>query len=197
MARNPYTVKKAQKQLDDVLGGERLPEHSDMDQLPYIAAIVKETMRWAPPLPLGSAHRLMEDDIYKGMFIPAGSTVMENIWSVHSFTRGRTSLTCRAGEYLVINTSTQTQKRSTQRGFSLKMGRSTHQLRIQSSWSLAADGGRPNVGTYGHTVLNATCSGFAPGDTLLSETCALLLLTSSPHLTFSLLSMRVGTRNHL
>ena len=60
-----------------------------MDQLPYIAAIVKETMRWAPPLPLGSAHRLMEDDIYKGMFIPAGSTVIENVWSVHSFSRGR------------------------------------------------------------------------------------------------------------
>ena len=70
---------KAQKQLDDVLGGERLPERSDMDQLPCIAAIVKETLRWAPPLPLGSAHRLTEDDIYKGMFIPAGATVMENV----------------------------------------------------------------------------------------------------------------------
>ena len=80
MARNPHTAKKAQKQLDDVLGGERLPEHSDIDQLPYIAAIVKETLRWAPPDPLGAAHRLMEDDIYKGMFIPAGATVIENTW---------------------------------------------------------------------------------------------------------------------
>ena len=91
MARNTHEVKKAQKQLDEVLGGERLPEQSDMDQLPYISAIVKETLRWAPPDPIGSAHRLMEDDIYKGMFIPAGATVMENIWSVHSSSRGRTS----------------------------------------------------------------------------------------------------------
>ena len=91
MARNTHAVKKAQKQLDDVLGGERLPDHSDVDQLPYITAILKETLRWAPPNPIGSAHRLMEDDIYKGMFIPAGTTVMENIWSVHSSNRGRTS----------------------------------------------------------------------------------------------------------
>ena len=91
MARNTRAVKEAQKQLDDVLGGERLPEHSDMDQLPYISAIIKETLRWAPPLPLGGGHRLMEDDIYKGMFIPAGAMVMENIWSVHSSNQGRTS----------------------------------------------------------------------------------------------------------
>ena len=91
MARNPYTVKKAQKQLDDVLGGERLPEHSDINQLPYISAIVKETLRWAPAVPTGSPHRLMEDDIYKGMFIPAGATVIENIWSVYSSNQGRIS----------------------------------------------------------------------------------------------------------
>ena len=33
----------------------------------------------------------MEDDIYRGMFIPAGATVIENIWSVHSFSRGRST----------------------------------------------------------------------------------------------------------
>ena len=85
MARNTHVVKKAQKQLDDVLGGERLPEHSDMDDLPYISAIIKETFRWSPPAPIGSPHRLMKDDIYKEMFIPAGTTLLENIWSVHPF----------------------------------------------------------------------------------------------------------------
>lgn len=85
MARNTHVVKKAQKQLDEVTGGGRLPDHSDIDELPYIAAIIKETFRWSPPLPIGVAHRLMEDDVYKGMFIPAGTTVMENIWSVRSF----------------------------------------------------------------------------------------------------------------
>lgn len=80
MARNTHVVKEAQKQLDKVTGGERLPEHSDIDGLPYIAAIIKETLRWSPPVTIGVPHRLMEDDVYKGMFIPAGTTVVENLW---------------------------------------------------------------------------------------------------------------------
>lgn len=98
MARNTHVVKKAQKQLDDVLGGERLPDHSDMDKLPYITAIIKEITRWSPPVPIGAPHRLMEDDVYKGMFIPAGTMLVENIWSVHPFSVGTGQLlTCPQG----------------------------------------------------------------------------------------------------
>ena len=84
MARNTDAMRTAQRQLDSVLGGERLPDHSDIDNLPYIMAIVKETFRWAPPLPTGVAHRLMEDDVYNGMVIPGGATILENIWYGHS-----------------------------------------------------------------------------------------------------------------
>ena len=80
MARNTDIMRMAQHQLDSVLSGERLPDHSDIDDLPYIMAIVKETFRWAPPLPIGAPHRLMEDDVYHGMFIPGGATMLENIW---------------------------------------------------------------------------------------------------------------------
>ena len=80
MARNTEIVRTAQRQLDRVLGDERLPDHSDIDNLPYIEAIVKETFRWAPPVPIGATHRLMEDDEYREMFIPGGATMLENIW---------------------------------------------------------------------------------------------------------------------
>ena len=80
MARNTDIMITAQNQLDSVLGGERLPDHTDIDDLPYIAAIVKETLRWAPPFPVGIAHRLMEDDVYRGMLIPGGAMMVENIW---------------------------------------------------------------------------------------------------------------------
>ncbi|KAF9783497.1 cytochrome P450 [Thelephora terrestris] len=82
MARSTEIMRTAQCQLDSVLGGARLPDHSDIDDLPYIVAIVKETLRWAPPAPIGTTHRLMEDDVYRGMFIPGGATVIENIWAV-------------------------------------------------------------------------------------------------------------------
>jgi len=82
MARSTDIMRTAQRQLDSVLGGGRLPDHSDIDDLPYIVAIVKETLRWAPPAPFGTTHRLMEDDVYRGMFIPGGATIVENIWAV-------------------------------------------------------------------------------------------------------------------
>ncbi|KAF9783495.1 cytochrome P450 [Thelephora terrestris] len=82
MARSTDIMRTAQCQLDSVLDGGRLPDHSDIDDLPYIVAIVKETFRWAPPLPIGTFHRLMEDDVYRGMFIPGGATMVENIWAI-------------------------------------------------------------------------------------------------------------------
>ena len=33
----------------------------------------------------GTPHRLMEDDVYKGRFIPAGTTVMDNTWYATRF----------------------------------------------------------------------------------------------------------------
>ena len=80
MARNTDVMRTAQRQLDSVLGGDRLPDHSDIDSLPYIVAITKETFRWATPIPVGTTHRLIEDDVYRGMFIPGGATIVENIW---------------------------------------------------------------------------------------------------------------------
>ncbi|KAF9645498.1 CyP450 monooxygenase [Thelephora ganbajun] len=79
---HPEVVRLAQRELDEVLGGERLPDFSDKPQLPYISAVVKEVLRWRPPTPLGSGHRLMEDDTYKGLFIPAGAIVIDNTWAI-------------------------------------------------------------------------------------------------------------------
>ena len=130
MARNTHVMKKAQKQLDDVLGGERLPEHSDIDELPYITAIIKETFRWSPPVPIGTSHRLMEDDVYRGMFIPAGTTLLENIWLVHPPLKTGWLLMCCVGEYVMMRRFIQTRRRSTQTGSSVRMERSTHRSRI-------------------------------------------------------------------
>jgi len=82
MVFNPHVMKKAQEELDHVVGHERLPEFSDMEHLPYLNALVKEVLRWNPPAPLGMAKRLIQDDTYNGYFIPAGTMVIENIWAV-------------------------------------------------------------------------------------------------------------------
>lgn len=46
-------MRKAQAQLDAVVGRDRLPTFNDRAQLPYIDAIVKEVMRWRPVGPMG------------------------------------------------------------------------------------------------------------------------------------------------
>lgn len=80
MALNPHVVKKAQDELDRVVGSERLPDFSDQDNLPYISAIVKEVLRWGCTVPIGVPKCVAESHTYNGRFIPMGATVVENIW---------------------------------------------------------------------------------------------------------------------
>ena len=80
MALHPEVVRKAQEEIDNIVGTERLPDFSDWDKLPYVSALLRELLRWNCPVPLGVPKRAMEDDVYKGYFIPAGATIVENIW---------------------------------------------------------------------------------------------------------------------
>jgi len=84
MVRNSKVLKKAQDELDRVVGKDRLPDFSDRNNLPYIDAIVKEVIRWNPPLPISIPTRVTQDDVYRGYFIPAGATVVESVWAVCS-----------------------------------------------------------------------------------------------------------------
>lgn len=56
MALYPEVQRKAQEELDRVIGRDRLPEFSDQSSLPYIMAVVKETMRWQLVTPLGASN---------------------------------------------------------------------------------------------------------------------------------------------
>lgn len=82
MALHPHVLKKAQEELDRVVGGGRLPDYSDRDNLPYLSAISKELFRWGCPFPISVPKRATEDNTYNGYLIPAGATVIENLWAV-------------------------------------------------------------------------------------------------------------------
>ncbi|KXN89168.1 O-methylsterigmatocystin oxidoreductase [Leucoagaricus sp. SymC.cos] len=79
----PDIQKKAQAELDQVSGG-RLPEFSDRPNLPYINALVKESLRWQPIAPLAAAHMASEADYYNGYYIPKGTAVIGNAWTILS-----------------------------------------------------------------------------------------------------------------
>lgn len=52
MTMYPDVQKRAQVELDRLVGNDRLPTFEDREQLPYINALVKETLRWNPAIPL-------------------------------------------------------------------------------------------------------------------------------------------------
>ena len=73
MAVHPDIQKKAQNEIDAVVGTHRLPEFEDRPSLPFVEALYREVMRWKPVLPLGVAHATTAEDIYNGYFVPKGS----------------------------------------------------------------------------------------------------------------------------
>ncbi|KAI0683560.1 cytochrome P450 [Earliella scabrosa] len=80
MTLYPEVQAKARKQLDQVVGTQRLPNFSDRASLPYIDAIVKEALRWNPVVPINFPHMLTTDDVYNGYYLPKGTLVVANSW---------------------------------------------------------------------------------------------------------------------
>ncbi|GAD93967.1 cytochrome P450 monooxygenase [Paecilomyces variotii No. 5] len=74
----PDMVEKAQAEIDFVVGTERLPSFDDMDQLPYVKAIISELLRWRTISTIGVPHTVIQEDNYMGYSIPAGATVVAN-----------------------------------------------------------------------------------------------------------------------
>ncbi|KAF9557275.1 cytochrome P450 [Agrocybe pediades] len=83
MVLYPEIQKKAQEELDRVVGRDRIPTFEDFDDLPYIRAMVKECLRWRPVGPLAVPRTISEDDWYEGYLIPKGTTVIPNIWAMN------------------------------------------------------------------------------------------------------------------
>jgi cytochrome P450 len=59
MLANPDAQKKAQLEIDSVVGRGNLPDFSDKQAMPYVAALIKEVLRWGNVLPFGSLHLLL------------------------------------------------------------------------------------------------------------------------------------------
>ncbi|KAL1967101.1 hypothetical protein VTN77DRAFT_3625 [Rasamsonia byssochlamydoides] len=79
----PAFIEKAQKELDEVVGPDRLPTLEDRKQLPYIVAVVEETLRWRTIVPGGIPHATMQEDTYMGYRIPKGATVIGLYWAMN------------------------------------------------------------------------------------------------------------------
>lgn len=83
LLNNHHVLKKAQDELSIHVGNNRQVEESDIKNLIYLQAIVKETLRLYPALPLSAPREAMEDCTIDGFHILAGTRLIVNLWKMH------------------------------------------------------------------------------------------------------------------
>ncbi|KAL7141290.1 hypothetical protein ABFS83_08G043600 [Erythranthe nasuta] len=84
LLNNPLVLKKARDEIDTCIPKNRHVEESDLKNLVYLQAVVKETLRLYPPAPVIGLHSAMEDcTISPGYNVHAGTRLMVNIWKIH------------------------------------------------------------------------------------------------------------------
>ncbi|KAJ9549989.1 hypothetical protein OSB04_022532 [Centaurea solstitialis] len=83
MMNQPQILKKAQQELETVVGKDNIVEESHINKLPYLYAIMKESLRLHPTLPLMVPHCPSESCVIGGYTVPKGSRVFVNAWAIH------------------------------------------------------------------------------------------------------------------
>ncbi|PON67005.1 Cytochrome P450, E-class, group I [Parasponia andersonii] len=81
LINHPKVLETAREEIDRVVGNTRLVRESDGPDLPYIQAIIKESLRLHPPTPLVS-RKCVKDCEIGNYIIPANATVFINTWAM-------------------------------------------------------------------------------------------------------------------
>ncbi|XP_057496166.1 cytochrome P450 78A9-like [Actinidia eriantha] len=83
MVLHPDVQSRVHDELDRVVGRARAVAETDITEMVYLPAVVKEVLRLHPPGPLLSWSRLaITDSIVDGHHVPVGTTAMVNMWAI-------------------------------------------------------------------------------------------------------------------
>ena len=82
LIKHPRVLDKVQRELEVVVGMDRMVEESDLENLDYLDMVVKETFRLHPVSPLLIPHAAVEDCVVNGFDIPQKSRIFINVWAI-------------------------------------------------------------------------------------------------------------------
>ncbi|KAF8878783.1 cytochrome P450 [Infundibulicybe gibba] len=82
MALYPAVQLQLHTELDEVIGLDQLPCASDVHRLPFLNAVLKEVLRYAPIANFALPHMVTKEDEYAGFRIPQNSTIIANVWAI-------------------------------------------------------------------------------------------------------------------
>ncbi|XP_076931697.1 7-ethoxycoumarin O-deethylase-like [Bidens hawaiensis] len=80
--RNPHIMIRAKEELEQVIGKGKIVKEDDVLRLPYLSCIVKETLRFHPPVPFLLPRRVDKQVQLNGYIIPKGTQVLVNAWAI-------------------------------------------------------------------------------------------------------------------
>ncbi|ELT95060.1 hypothetical protein CAPTEDRAFT_123759 [Capitella teleta] len=83
ISQHPKVQEKLQEEVDRVVGVQRIVSLSDKGKMPYTQATILELLRFTSVAPLGVPHMPYEDTVIQGKTVPAGSTVLMNLYHLH------------------------------------------------------------------------------------------------------------------
>ncbi|XVE64097.1 hypothetical protein DITRI_Ditri07aG0074100 [Diplodiscus trichospermus] len=82
LMRHPDKMTRLVKELDTVVGNDNIVEESHLSRLLYLQAVIKETLRLHPPVPLLVPHMPSKTCIVAGYTIPKHSRIFFNVWAI-------------------------------------------------------------------------------------------------------------------
>ncbi|KAK9112950.1 hypothetical protein Scep_020469 [Stephania cephalantha] len=83
LLNNRPALKKAQEELEAQVGIERHVDESDVKNLVYLQAVIKEVLRLYPPEPLSGPREALQDCEVAGYHVPRGTRLIANLWKLH------------------------------------------------------------------------------------------------------------------
>ncbi|XP_031287285.1 cytochrome P450 83B1-like [Pistacia vera] len=82
LMKNPRAMEKGQEEIRSSIGNKGFVDEDDIQELPYLKAIVKETLRLQPVAPFLIPRETMENSIIEGYEIPPKTLVFVNAWAI-------------------------------------------------------------------------------------------------------------------
>ncbi|GER50628.1 cytochrome P450 [Striga asiatica] len=83
LLNHPNVMQRAQYEIDSNIGKNRWAQESDIPNLPYLQAVIKESLRLYPPGPISVPHEASQDCCIMGYKIPKGTRIIVNLWKLH------------------------------------------------------------------------------------------------------------------
>nr|GMC50217.1 geraniol 8-hydroxylase-like [Ipomoea batatas] len=82
LLHKPEILRKVREEILEAIGKASPVRESDFEKLPYLQAVVKETMRLHPAAPLLLPYRAENDTVMFGYTVPKNSQVLVNAWAI-------------------------------------------------------------------------------------------------------------------